>query len=53
MDKAIEYLKLKGLAMAEKKSVKEAHEGAVGIILSKDRKSASLIEVIYFIKDVM
>ena len=35
--------------MAEKKSVKEAHEGAVGLIVSKDRKSASLIEVFYYI----
>ena len=40
---------LQALAMAEKKSVKEAHEGAVGLIVSKDRKSASLIEVFYYI----
>jgi elongation factor Ts len=45
LEKAIEYLNLKGMASADKKSGKAVREGAIGVLLSKDRKQASIIEV--------
>ena len=32
---------------ADKKSCKEVREGAIGVLISKDRKQASMIEVLY------
>lgn len=45
MDKAVEFLREKGLAAAEKKAGRIAAEGIVDINLSEDRKVAAIVEV--------
>lgn len=45
MDKAIEYLREKGLAAAEKKAGRIAAEGIVDTCVSEDGKTASIVEV--------
>ncbi|HHT14847.1 MAG: translation elongation factor Ts [Christensenellales bacterium] len=45
MEKAVEYLREKGLAASNKKSGRIAAEGAVDSYLSKDGKIGSLVEV--------
>ncbi len=45
MDKAVEFLREKGLAAAEKKAGRIAAEGIVGINVSEDGKVASIVEV--------
>lgn len=45
MDKAVEFLREKGLATAAKKAGRIASEGIVTIYMSEDKKVASLIEV--------
>jgi elongation factor Ts len=45
LQKAIEYLNQKGMASADKKSSKVVREGAIGVLVSQDRKQASIIEV--------
>ncbi len=44
-DEAIEYLRKKGLATAEKKAGRIAAEGIVATVLSDDSKTATIIEV--------
>jgi len=45
MEKAVEYLRKKGLAAAEKKAGRIAAEGIVDIKVSDDRKVAAIVEV--------
>lgn len=45
MEKAVEYLRIKGLAAAEKKAGRIAAEGIVDIKVSDDRKVAAIVEV--------
>ena len=45
MNKAVDYLKEKGLAKAAKKAGRVAAEGLVKIALSADQKTAALVEV--------
>lgn len=45
MEKAIEYLREKGIAAAEKKASRIAAEGLIGSYISDDGKVASLVEV--------
>ncbi|MBR6316626.1 MAG: elongation factor Ts [Lachnospiraceae bacterium] len=45
MDKAVEFLKKKGLAKADKKAGRIAAEGVVTTYVSEDGKTASIIEV--------
>jgi elongation factor Ts len=45
MDKAIEYLRKKGLAAASKKASREAKEGLVSANLSPDGQTAVMVEV--------
>jgi len=45
INKAIEYLRKKGAATASKRADKTAKEGAVKIAVSKDKKSAAIIEL--------
>lgn len=45
MDKAIEFLREKGLASAQKKAGRIAAEGIVATIISDDKKSAVVVEV--------
>jgi elongation factor Ts len=45
MDKAVEFLREKGLAAAEKKAGRIAAEGIVDTNVSEDGKSASIVEV--------
>lgn len=45
MDKAVEYLREKGLAAAEKKAGRIAAEGIVDTCVSEDGKVASIVEV--------
>jgi len=45
MDKAIEYLREKGLAAAEKKAGRIAAEGIVDTVVSEDGKIATIVEV--------
>ena len=45
MDKAVDYLREKGLAKAAKKAGRVAAEGLVKIAFSDDRKTAALVEV--------
>ncbi|NLY49120.1 MAG: elongation factor Ts [Clostridiales bacterium] len=45
MDKAIEYLREKGLAAAEKKAGRIAAEGIVDTVVSEDGKIAAIVEV--------
>ncbi|HHT97373.1 MAG TPA: elongation factor Ts [Clostridiales bacterium] len=45
IDKAVEFLREKGLAAAEKKAGRIAAEGIVAAIISEDEKSAAIVEV--------
>ena len=45
MDKAVEFLREKGLAAAEKKAGRIAAEGIVATCVSEDNKVASIVEV--------
>ncbi|MBO4584436.1 MAG: elongation factor Ts [Clostridia bacterium] len=45
MEKAIEYLREKGIAAAEKKASRIAAEGIIGSYVSEDGKVAALVEV--------
>ncbi|NLJ96314.1 MAG: elongation factor Ts [Clostridiales bacterium] len=45
MDKAVEFLREKGLAAAEKKAGRIAAEGIVDVNVSEDGKTASIVEV--------
>jgi elongation factor Ts len=45
LEKAVEYLRKKGAAMAVKRADKAANEGAVKMKISDDKKSAAIIEV--------
>ena len=45
IDKAIEFLRKKGLAAAAKKTSREANEGTVSAKLSEDGKTAVMVEV--------
>ena len=45
MDKAIEFLREKGLAAAEKKAGRIAAEGIIDTCVSEDGKVASIVEV--------
>lgn len=45
MQKAIEYLRKKGAALAAKRAEKEAREGMVAIRLSEDRKAGVILEL--------
>lgn len=45
MDKAVEFLREKGLAAAAKKASRIAAEGIVATLVSDDRKSAAIVEV--------
>ena len=45
VDKAVEYLRKKGIAKAEKRSDRAASEGAIVALVSDDAKSAALVEV--------
>jgi elongation factor Ts len=45
MDKAVEYLRKKGIAKAEKRAGRAASEGRIVAIIAPDTKSAALIEL--------
>mgnify|MGYP002623046766 CR=1 FL=1 len=45
MDKAIEYLRKKGAALATKRADKATNEGAIKSKISEDRRTGSIIEV--------
>jgi elongation factor Ts len=45
MQKAIEYLRKKGAAMAAKRADREASEGAICILLSDDQKTGVILEL--------
>lgn len=45
IEKAVEYLRKKGAAMAVKRADKAANEGAVKMKIADDKKSAAIIEV--------
>ena len=45
VDKAVEYLRMKGIAKAEKRADRAASEGAIVALLSDDAKTAALVEV--------
>src|SRR5687768_14651819 len=45
IEKAIEYLRKKGIAKAEKRADRAASEGAIVALVSDDAKSAALVEV--------
>ncbi|TVR00370.1 MAG: elongation factor Ts [Deltaproteobacteria bacterium] len=45
LQKAAEYLKIKGIAKADKKADRVAAEGLVGTWVSEDRKTGAMIEV--------
>ena len=45
VDKAVEYLRMKGIATAEKRADRAASEGAIVALLSDDAKTAALVEV--------
>ena len=45
MDKAVEFLREKGLAAASKKAGRIAAEGIVTTVVSEDGKSAAIVEV--------
>ena len=45
VDKAVEYLRKKGIAKAEKRADRAASEGAIIALVSDDAKSAALVEV--------
>lgn len=45
MEKAIEHMRITGLAKADKKSDRTAAEGVISIVISDDGKSAAMVEV--------
>ena len=45
LEKAKEHLKAKGLAQAQKRLSKSAHEGLIGVSLSGDRQFSVIAEV--------
>jgi len=45
MDKASEYLRKKGISIAQKKAGRETHEGAVGIAFSNNGKSGAIVHL--------
>ena len=45
VDKAVEYLRKKGIAKAEKRADRAASEGAIVALVSDDAKTAALVEV--------
>ena len=45
VEKAVEYLRKKGIAKAEKRADRAASEGAIVALVSDDAKSAALVEV--------
>lgn len=45
LEQAIEYLRKKGKAKAEKKAGRTAAEGLIGVAIAKDGKSVSVVEV--------
>ena len=45
VEKAVEYLRKKGIAKAEKRADRAASEGAIVALLSDDAKTAALVEV--------
>ena len=45
VDKAVEYLRKKGIAKAEKRADRAASEGAIIALVSDDAKTAALVEV--------
>ena len=45
VDKAIEFLRKKGLAAASKKASREANDGLVSAQVSEDGKTAAMVEV--------
>jgi elongation factor Ts len=45
LEKAGEYLRKRGIAIAQKKSSRETHEGAIAIALSPDRKRAAIVQL--------
>jgi elongation factor Ts len=45
VDKAVEYLRMKGIAKAEKRADRAASEGAIVALISDDAKTAALVEV--------
>ncbi|MBK6505808.1 MAG: translation elongation factor Ts [Ignavibacteria bacterium] len=45
LEKAVEYLRKKGAAMAVKRADKATNEGAVKLKISDDKKSGAIIEV--------
>ena len=45
MDKAVEFLREKGLAAAAKKAARIAAEGIVATLVSEDKKTAAIVEV--------
>src|SRR4051794_28650244 len=45
LDAAVKLLREKGIAKAESKSDRAAHEGGIGVSVSADGKNAALVEV--------
>jgi elongation factor Ts len=45
MEAAKDYLRKKGIAIAQKKSSRETHEGGVAIRMADDRKSAAIVQL--------
>lgn len=45
MEKAIEHMRITGLAKADKKSGRTAAEGVISIVIADDGKSAAMVEV--------
>ncbi|MDO6460736.1 translation elongation factor Ts [Granulosicoccaceae sp. 1_MG-2023] len=45
MEKAIEHMRITGLAKADKKSDRTAAEGVISIVIADDGKSAAMVEV--------
>jgi len=45
MDKAVEWLREKGMAAAAKKAGREAREGVIGVYVHHDKKAAAMVEL--------
>ncbi len=45
MQKAVEWLKEKGMAIAAKKAGREAKEGVIGVYVHHDKKTAAMLEL--------
>ena len=45
LEKASEYLRKKGIAIAAKKSSRETNEGAIAIAIAPDRKQAAIVQL--------